>query len=161
MDNKNKNERKELKLELFWYNVLLGVSGLATALKISWMLVKYKEIPFGKMVWKLAIILTASLSFLIYYFIGRRKIVRKIEKLGSLKEKKTNKESSTKCVKCRKQTSGRRDTLCPLCYEMVFYQSRFFCFKCKEIYPDKEECPNCHILLGKEEDQISPSRTNS
>ena len=43
--------------------------------------------PMGQMVWKLAIILTASLSFLIYYFIGQRKIVRELEKLKSIRKK--------------------------------------------------------------------------
>ncbi|KLL04059.1 MAG: hypothetical protein MRERV_28c008 [Mycoplasmataceae bacterium RV_VA103A] len=85
-ENKEIKEKiKELNSDLFWYNILLGVSVLATGLKISWMLVKYKEMPKGQMVWKLAIILTASLSFLIYYFIGRRKIVRELEKLKNKK----------------------------------------------------------------------------
>ena len=86
MKSENKEKIKELKSDLFWYNILLGVSFLATVLKISWMIIKYKEMPMGQMIWKLAIILTASLSFLIYYFIGRRKIVRELEKLKNKKK---------------------------------------------------------------------------
>lgn len=85
MNTKNKEKIKELKSDLFWYNILLGVSGLSTVLKISWMIIKYNEMPMDQMVWKLAIILTASL-FLIYYFIGRRKIVRELEKLKSIRK---------------------------------------------------------------------------
>lgn len=84
--SENKEKIKELKSDLFWYNILLGISFLATVLKISWMIVKYKGMPMGQMVWKLAIILTASLSFLIYYFIGWRKIVRELEKLKKKKK---------------------------------------------------------------------------
>jgi len=51
MNTEIKEKIKELKSDLFWYNILLGVSGLSTVLKISWMLVKYKEMPKGQMVW--------------------------------------------------------------------------------------------------------------
>ena len=35
MNTENKEKIKELKSDLFWYNILLGVSALATGLKIK------------------------------------------------------------------------------------------------------------------------------
>jgi rRNA maturation endonuclease Nob1 len=56
------------------------------------------------------------------------------------------------CIKCKKSISVRRDMLCPECYKDIFNISPYFCFKCKEIYPNKEICPKCNIPLGREEE---------
>ena len=59
---------------------------------------------------------------------------------------------SAKCVKCKKDIPGRRDTFCSACYEEILNIAPYFCYRCKEIYPNKENCPKCNIPLGKEEE---------
>lgn len=77
-----KEEIRELKSDLFWYNVLLGVSLVSTGLRVIWVLTKYKQMTADELVWKLAIIVATALSLSIYYWIRRRSIVRKLKKGG-------------------------------------------------------------------------------